>query len=188
MMKKTGILVGLLMLTLPVRAEIPETGTAQHVKLDGGTSLDWLLKHSDHMDWNLTVSGNAQVLIDANLGNCHFCEGEEDNCSADGIFIRQINGIDTPITLAVCHTGAHGQQLQLFDPAVSASIPAMLISGSYFVDWRLNDNGTLTIEWDGDGNRISGCSVDTDSSLELAPPQNRLVIDSPCYRISDRRD
>jgi hypothetical protein len=125
--------------------------------------------------------------MDAGLGNCMFCAGEEDNCSMNGIFVREIAGIDTPLVLAICHVGAHSQQLQLFDPAVSGSTPALRITGSYYLDWTVTDDGHLVLEWDGDANRVPGCRVVTDDSHEMAPPQNRLVIDAPCYRTGSSR-
>ena len=178
----------LLGLCVTAMAEVPQSGLLQRVALESGRTLSWMLQGSSALGWRLTVSDADQLLVDADLGNCSFCAGEEDNCAANGIFLREIAGIESPLAIAVCHVGAHSQRLQLFDPAVSASNPALQLTGSYFVDWSVDERQRLRLEWDGDDNSIPGCSIDIDSSLAMAPPQNHLLVASPCYRTGSATD
>ena len=134
------------------------------------------------MTWRLRASEEQRVLIDATLGSCRFCDGEEDGCAMTGVAIRSLKGSGNPVIIVVCLADSSRTMLQLFDPAVSASSPAMLITGSYFIDWSMHGEDTLLIEWDGPEQTIPGCDVQSDTAFGMAPVQNRLLLDSPCYR------
>lgn len=182
-MKRLSLLLAcLLTLTTTVRSEGPENGKLYRDTLASGDTASWILSGNGVSGWRLRVTSDSRVLVDTDLGICSFCAGEEDNCNMNGIFIREFTGIDTPLIVAVCHVGAHSQQLSLFDPQVSASTAALKVTGSYFVDWMKNGDGNLVIEWDGDSNSAAGCKVVTEHLPEIAPPQNRLNLVTPCYR------
>lgn len=178
----------LLCFSFAAMAEAPQPGLLHRSVLDSGKTLSWMLEGSSALGWRLTVSDAGRLLVEADLGACAFCAGEEDNCAANGIFLREVAGIDKPLAIAVCHVGVHSQRLQLFDPAFSNSAPAMQITGSFYVDWSIDARHRLLIEWDGEQNHIPGCHVETDSSLVMAPAQNRLLLDSACYRTGNSAD
>jgi hypothetical protein len=182
------LLSGLLCFSFAAMADVPQPGLLYRTLLDSGMALNWMLEGSPALGWRLRVSDADRLLVDADLGACAFCADEEDNCAANGVFLREIAGIDTPLAIAVCHVGAHSQRLHLFDPAFSNEAPAMKITGSFYLDWSIDARRRLLIEWDGEENDIPGCDVETDSSLALAPAQNRLALDSACYRTGSTTD
>ncbi|WP_288350684.1 hypothetical protein [uncultured Thalassospira sp.] len=108
--------------------------------------------------WELRTSQGTQTLFirDRNNGDeiaeelgCFMCEGDDDNCNQDGIFVLTQPGIkDTTAFLLVCHQGAHSQRARLISPA-QQSIPVIDVTGAYFVNWELVD-GTLLITHDGE--------------------------------------
>ncbi|MCC4242683.1 hypothetical protein [Thalassospira povalilytica] len=108
--------------------------------------------------WELRTSQGTQTLFirDRNTGDeiaeelgCFMCEGDDDNCNQDGIFVLTQPGIkDTTAFLLVCHQGAHSQRARLISPA-QQSTPVIDVTGAYFVDWELVD-GTLLITHDGE--------------------------------------
>ena len=122
------------------------------------------------------------MLIDASLGDCRFCDGEEDGCAMSGVSIRSLKGIPDPVVVVACHNTSREAVLQLFDPAVSSSSPAMQITGSYYLEWSGTDEGAILIEWDGPDRTVPGCKVQSEIAFEMAPMENRLLLDSPCYR------
>lgn len=72
--------------------------------------------------WSLQISDGRGKSVTHDLDGCHFCAlpadcrpGEDcdtDNCALDGIF--QITTVSPPAVGVVCHAGAHGQRLGLF--------------------------------------------------------------------------
>lgn len=108
--------------------------------------------------WELsTKQGNQTLFIrDWNTGDeiaedlgCFMCEGDEDNCNQDGIFVLTEPDVrDTTAFLLVCHKGAHSQRARLIAPA-QQSTPVIDVTGAYFVNWELVD-GKLLITHDGD--------------------------------------
>ncbi|MEJ2309862.1 MAG: hypothetical protein P8Z31_06755 [Gammaproteobacteria bacterium] len=188
MSTRIPLLSGLLCFSFAAMADVPQPGLLYRTLLDSGMALNWMLEGSPALGWRLRVSDADRLLVDADLGACAFCADEEDNCAANGVFLREIAGIDTPLAIAVCHVGAHSQRLHLFDPAFSNEAPAMKITGSFYLDWSIDARRRLLIEWDGEENDIPGCDVETDSSLALAPAQNRLALDSACYRTGSTTD
>ena len=108
--------------------------------------------------WELRNSQGTQTLFirDRDTGDeiaeelgCFMCEGDDDNCNQDGIFVLTEPGIkDTTAFLLVCHQGAHSQRARLIFPA-QQSTPVIDVTGAYFVDWELVD-GTLLITHDGE--------------------------------------
>lgn len=172
----------LLAAVLPVFAEQPIPGKMHTGVLETGRTLEWLLLRNRDMAWHLTVSEQSRILIDAALGQCRFCDGEEDGCRKTGVFIRSLKEGGDPVILVVCHTASHEALLQLFDPAVSSASPAIRIRGSYYLEWSGTEEAGLMIEWDGPHHTVPGCEVQSVDVLEAAPSQNRLLLDSPCYR------
>jgi hypothetical protein len=166
---------------MPVFAEQPTPGKMHTRVLETGRTLEWLLLRNRDMAWQLTVSEQNRMLIDATLGECRFCDGDEDGCRMTGVFIRSLKESGDPVILVVCQTASHTTMLQLFDPAFSSASPAMRIRGSYYLEWSGTAEG-LMIEWDGPDDAVPGCEVERVDFLEAAPAQNRLMLDSPCYR------
>ncbi|OCW57362.1 lysozyme inhibitor LprI family protein [Hoeflea olei] len=108
--------------------------------------------------WRLAGTAAEPVLeaLDSERGttlsrplDCTFCDGEDDNCSADGIFVMQEEeASDRPLLFAVCHAGAHSQRLTLFDPKLSGLDPVLEVTGAYYLEWEVA-NG-LRVTPDGD--------------------------------------
>ena len=51
------------------------------------------------------------------------------------------------LMLVTCNVGAHSQRLSIIDPALPATEPAFAVTGSFFVDWELQD-GELWLSFD----------------------------------------
>jgi hypothetical protein len=183
-MSTTGsrLLACLLAMAMPAAAEQPLPGTVHSVAFDAGRTLRWILLRDRDMAWRLNVSEEQRVLIDASLGDCRFCAGDEDGCAMTGVSVRSLKGTGEPVIIVACHTAAREPVLKLFDPAVSSSSPAMQITGSYYLEWSGSEEDAVLIEWDGPHRSVPGCRVQSDIAFEMAPPQNRLLLDSPCYR------
>jgi hypothetical protein len=178
---KVRLLACLLVAVLPVFAKQPMPGKMHTQVLETGRTLEWLLLRNRDMAWQLTVSEQSRILVNAILGECRFCDGDEDGCRMTGVFIRSLKESGDPVILVVCHTASHTTLLQLFDPAVSSASPAMRIRGSYYLEWSGTKEG-LMIEWDGPDHAVPGCEVESLDFPDTAPAQNRLMLDSPCYR------
>lgn len=183
-MSTTGsrLLVCLLAMAMPASAEQPVSGKMYSQAFDAGRTLQWILERDWNMAWRLSVSEGQKVLIDASLGDCYFCDGDEDGCAMTGVSIRPLKGIGEPVVIVACHTASHEAVLQLFDPAVSSSSPAMQIRGSYYLEWSAIEEDAILIEWDGPDHQVPGCTVQSEIAFEMVPVQNRLLLDSPCYR------
>ena len=183
-MTNTGsrLLACLLAMVMPASAEQPRSGKMHSEVFDAGRTLQWILQRERNMAWRLSVSEGDRLLIDASLGDCHFCDGDEDGCAMTGVSIRPLKGIGEPVVIVACHTDSRVPVLQLFDPAVSSSSPAMQIRGSYYLEWSGIEENAILIEWDGPDHRIPGCTVQSEIAFEMVPIQNRLLLDSPCYR------
>jgi hypothetical protein len=183
-MTSTGfrLLACLLAMAIPAAAEQPLVGKIYSEAFDAGRMLQWILLRDRNMAWRLRVSEEQRLLIDASLGDCRFCDGEEDGCAMTGVSIRSLKGIREPVVVVACHTASREAVLQLFDPAFSSSSPAMQITGSYYLEWSGTDQGAILIEWDGPDHIVPGCKVQSEPAFEMAPLQNRLLLDSPCYR------
>jgi len=179
---RSRLLASLLAMAMPAAAEQPISGTVHSAALDAGRTLQWILLRDRDMAWRLSVSEERRVLIDASLGDCRFCAGDEDGCAMTGVFIRSLEGIGEPVVIVACHTAAREPVLKLFDPAVSSSSPAMQITGSYYLEWSGTAEDAILIEWDGPDRIVPGCRVHSEVAFEMAPVQNRLLLDSPCYR------
>ena len=147
-------------------AQKPDQGNADTdgLVLDGASSRQGqvpdqtvAVAHTPYQ-WELRTRQGTQTLFirDRNTGDeiaeelgCFMCEGDDDNCNQDGIFVLTEPGIkDTTAFLLVCHQGAHSQRARLIAPA-QQSTPVIDVTGAYFVDWELID-GTLLITHDGE--------------------------------------
>lgn len=183
-MTTTGsrLLACLLAMAMPAAAEQPISGTIHSAALDAGRTLQWILLRNRDMSWRLSLSEEHRGLIDASLGDCRFCDGDEDGCAMTGVSIRSLKGIGEPVVIVACHTAAREPVLKLFDPAVSSSSPAIQITGSYYLEWSGIEEDVILIEWDGPDRIVPGCRVQSETAFEMAPVQNRLLLDSPCYR------
>ena len=183
-MATTGfrLLACLLAVVMPASAEQPLSGKIHSEAFDAGRTLQWILLRDRDMAWHLSVSEEHRVLIDASLGDCRFCDGDEDGCAMTGVSIRSLQDIGEPIVIVACQTASRQPVLQLFDPAVSSSTPAMQITGSYYLEWSGTEEGVILIEWDGPDHIVPCCTVQSENPFEMAPLQNRLLLDSPCYR------
>ncbi|WP_375689204.1 lysozyme inhibitor LprI family protein [Pseudooceanicola sp. LIPI14-2-Ac024] len=123
-----------------------EPVTGQPVPIPG-TQMSWQVEGS-WGDYRLGLSGGPMQPL-----SCGFCEGAEDNCDADGIFIMQeADAPGRPILFAVCHVGAHSQGVTAFDPSTGAADPVLRVIGDYYVDWEVS-GGRLTVTPDGDTDR-----------------------------------
>ncbi len=182
------LLVCLLAMVIPASAEQPLSGKVHSEVLDAGRTLQWMLLRNRDMAWRLSVSEGDRLLIDASLGDCHFCDGEEDGCAMTGVSIRSLKGTGGTIAIVACHTASSEPVIRLFDPDVSSSSPAMQIRGRYYLEWSGTEEGAILIEWDGPDRIIPGCRVQSESAFEIAPVQNRLLLDSPCYRREQRAE
>ena len=189
-MTTTGplLLVCLLAMAIPASAEQPLSGKVHSEVLDAGRTLQWILLRDRDMTWRLSVSEGDRVLIDASLGDCHFCAGEEDGCAMTGVSIRSPKGIGGAVAIVACHTTSREPVFKLYDPDVSSSAPAMQIRGSYYLEWSETEEGAILIEWDGPDRAVPECKVQSDSAFEIVPVQNRLLLDSPCYRRGQRAE
>lgn len=176
------LLLCLLAMVIPASAEQPLSGKVHSEVLDAGRTLQWILLRDRDMAWRLSVSEGERLLIDASLGDCHFCDGEEDGCAMTGVSIRSLKGTSGTVAIVACLTASREPVIRLYDPDVSSSAPAMQIRGSYYLEWSGNEEGAILIEWDGPERTVPGCRVESESVLEIAPVQNRLLLDSPCYR------
>ncbi|MEJ2315489.1 MAG: hypothetical protein P8Y83_00860 [Gammaproteobacteria bacterium] len=176
------LLVCLLAMVIPASAEQPLSGKIHSTVFNAGRTLQWILLRDRDMAWRLSVTEEHRILIDASLGDCRFCDGEEDGCATTGVSFRSLKGIRDPVVIVACQTASREPVLQLFDPAVSSSSPAMQITGSYYLEWSTIEEGIILIEWDGPDRIVPGCRVQSDNAFEMAPVQNRMLLDSPCYR------
>jgi hypothetical protein len=183
-MTTTGsrLLACLLAIVMPASAEQPLPGKIHSEPFQAGRTLQWILLRDRDLAWRVNLSEEQRMLIDASLENCRFCDGEEDGCAMTGVSVMALSGIREPVVIVACHTASGKPALRLFDPAVSSSSPAIQISGSYYLDWYGLEEGVILIEWDGPDNIVPGCSVESDIAIEVAPVQNRLLLDSACYR------
>ncbi|MCZ4287845.1 lysozyme inhibitor LprI family protein [Hoeflea alexandrii] len=114
------------------------------------TQLQWSLSGGpDEATLDVTSLRTGKLIATMHL-NCFFCSGDEDNCSADGVYVlRQRDVPEAPAIFAVCHKGAHSQTLQLVDPTQFGSEIRLEVTGNYYLDWSIKD-GRLQVLPDGE--------------------------------------
>lgn len=127
-------------------AEVPESGALQSVP---GTAFQWqVLEGHGTQSLQVLRAGQVQPVAEYDISTCSFCEGEEDNCTADGIFSYSHESKTGPTLYLVCHVGAHSQYFGLFRPLENTLDPVAEITGAYSVSLRVSQR-QIWVEADG---------------------------------------
>lgn len=125
---------------LPVN-RLPVPGSI-HPLYDGLHS--WRYDAADGSQSLSILSGDQQVVASADISNCHFCTGVEDNCLVNGVFplpsAEPTNGVSLG---AICNRGAHGQALTTLSPAQAKEPQITTLTGRYQIDIATTNAGVI---------------------------------------------
>lgn len=129
-------------------ADVPE-GRDFTQRLPGGETWTWSVTRVEFNKHLVVRSERDQTtpILKADITGCSFCDGEEDNCTENGVKIVTLDGRPGPVVQVVCHVGAHGQRLMVFDPRHSLSEPVLQRTGSYWIAVR-TDGAALSMAYD----------------------------------------
>lgn len=105
----------------------------------GSKILDVRLAGTDHQD--------IPALLEVDISDCSFCDGEGDNCAEDGVRLLEIPAYPNPLALVICHVGVHSQRLMIFDPLQDRLQPTFLRTGAYWVNASIS-KGRLVLKYD----------------------------------------
>lgn len=97
-------------------------------------------------DARLTViaTGTGKPSATYDISDCLFCDGEEDNCAMDGLFpVVRSSAPTEPVIGMICHIGAHGQKLAVFDPLRDMSGPVFEVAGDFAISLRMLPDGLI---------------------------------------------
>lgn len=147
------ISVGLISIAAaPVYAEIPAINNQSQIP---ETGFKWVYSISADEGGQLIRFTAPNQVAEYEISDCMFCDADEDNCDADGIF--PVPGTPPePILAVVCHVGAHSQRLQIFAPLRDADRAILSVTGAYFVALEISERGVAYEydQYDADGQPV----------------------------------
>lgn len=135
-----AILIALLIPAI-ARAEVPPIGKSQPFF----TALyKWRLDATAGLSYNLMIrkESQGQLVARYDLEDLSFCEGAEDNCELDGIFVLDLPGMaDEPVLVVIGHIGAHGQKLLIYRPLKDKTKPVFEATADFALGLRVRRDG-----------------------------------------------
>jgi len=136
-------------------AEDVPYGQSFQTDLPNGKTWQWQITSSKGLKKLIVQAGGhafktKKPLLEADISDCYFCSGKDDNCSADGIKISQISRHPNPIVQLICHVGAHSQRLMIFDPQQDKNMPVFQRTGLYWINAAQKEH-RLSITYDKSG-------------------------------------
>ena len=109
----------------------------QGVKYTENISEDitWVWQRSepfgDLVVWEKFGTSERQIL-NADISDCRFCDGELDGCYGTGISIHTLSSYPNPFFIVNCNVGAHSRRIMIFDPE-KGDEPVFSRTGAYVV-------------------------------------------------------
>ncbi|MEP1317207.1 MAG: hypothetical protein ABJX32_13960 [Tateyamaria sp.] len=115
----------------------------------------WQLDLDPFLTLGIYKGRSSSPIATYDLADCHFCDGEDDNCETDGIVeVSFVVQPEEPIVAVACHIGAHSQRFQIFAPWRNDTDAVFSVTGAYYVAYQIR-SANVSVEYDAKGENDS---------------------------------